>query len=476
MQGFQILLTPFVWVLMFFYNIFGNYGMALIFFALLVKIILFPLSLKGKRSMIQMNMLQGRMNQIQKQCGTDKERYNLEVQKLYEKEKVNPMGGCLWTLLPVLVIFPLYAIIRQPLTYVMNLTPEQITTLLGALPQTINQAGDAYYQLTAAEVLTQNFQAVVSNPAVAGFAQQLQAVNFNMLGLNLASVPQPMFWQNGLTWGSIGLFLLPVISAGAGLIFSRISMKTNSINKQTAQAANNPTSKMMMIISPLMSLWIGFIMPAGLSIYWIANNIFSMVQEIICSKMLKKDYEKAAAEAERREAEEKEEEKRRKEEARLERARRIEEAKQNKGKKKPAPKKKDDEGIPAGVKEASRVGLRAYARGRAYDPFRYSSDGPTVYQEKIAAVDDEAVEKALEKKAREKEKAEFAAKYNLTEEELKEVETAALAEAGAPAMEGGAKETEAGDEAEKPIFETPKYDAPDYDGVAKEEEDDTEEI
>ena len=79
MQGIQILLTPFVWVLSLFYNFFGNYGMALILFAVLVKLILFPLSIKGKKSMIQMNMLQGRMQKLQQMYGNNKEKYNEEV-------------------------------------------------------------------------------------------------------------------------------------------------------------------------------------------------------------------------------------------------------------------------------------------------------------------------------------------------------------------------------------------------------------
>ena len=86
----QIILSPFVWLLTFFYDFFGSYGIALILFAVVVKLILFPFALKGKRSMIQMNMLQGKMQKLQKQYGRDRERYNLEVQKLYEREKVNP--------------------------------------------------------------------------------------------------------------------------------------------------------------------------------------------------------------------------------------------------------------------------------------------------------------------------------------------------------------------------------------------------
>ena len=115
----------FAWLLLLFYNYFG-YGVALMLFALIIKVVLFPVSLKGKKSMIQMNMLSGKMQKLQKQYGKDRERYNLEVQKLYEKEKVNPMSGCLWSFIPILFLMVLYGIIREPLTYFMGLTMEQI--------------------------------------------------------------------------------------------------------------------------------------------------------------------------------------------------------------------------------------------------------------------------------------------------------------------------------------------------------------
>ena len=138
-----IILKPFAWLLLFFYNFFSSYGIALILFALVVKLILFPLSLKGKKSMIKMNLLSGKMQQLQKQYGKDRERYQMEVQKLYEREKVNPMGGCLWSFLPLFILIPLYYIIREPLTYLMDVPKDAIAKIAeitgiantGAYPQ-----------------------------------------------------------------------------------------------------------------------------------------------------------------------------------------------------------------------------------------------------------------------------------------------------------------------------------------------------
>lgn len=369
-----IILTPFAWLLMLFYDFSQNYGIALILFALVIKLVLFPFNLKGKKSMIQMNLLSSKMQQLQKQYGKDRERYNLEIQKLYEKEKVNPMSGCLWSFIPIIFLMVLYGIIREPLTYLMNVPADMINTVAeitgvansGTYPQI------AMLKAIADPAMLEQVKAALGESAGAG----LFSMNVEFLGINLANIPQLNFWsaEGGLVWGNIGLFLLPLVSVGTSLLSMYVSMKTNQMNRggeQNDQMAK--TNRTMMIFMPIMSLWIGFTVPAGLSIYWIAQYIFSIFQELICGRLLKKDYERARAEAAERERQEKEDEKRRKEEARLERQRRLEEEKKNRGKKKP---KKTEPTEPGINKDDSRIGIRAYARGRAYDPNRFGGVQP----------------------------------------------------------------------------------------------------
>ena len=424
----DIILRPFAWLLLLFYNMVHNYGIALILFAILVKLILFPLSLKGKRSMIQMNMLSGKMQKLQKQYGNDKERYNEELQKLYEKEKVNPMGGCLWSMIPLFILIPLYSVIRQPLKYMMNLSAEQISAVASALNwnQVSAEMGwvknvtdvaantyatGAYNELYLASMMNEGNLAVAQ--AAAGEGAKVFAMNFSFLGMDLSQIPNWRFWSNGLDWSTIGLFLLVAVSAVTGIIFSRITMKTNNVNQQAQNAQANQTNKMMMLMTPLMSIWIGFAMPALLCVYWIANNVLSMVQEVICGKMLKKDYEEAARVQAENEAREKEEEKKRKREN-------AEQAKKNK--KKGAPAKKDSSKQDLSVANVSRVGLRTYARGRAYDPDRFG--GVTPYRDPSAPVDEATIEAALAAKG-ENDAAEEAAETVETVETVEMVESAA---------------------------------------------------
>ena len=393
----QIILTPFSWLLTFFHDTFGNYGIALILFACVVKLILFPFSLKGKKSMIQMNMIQDKLQKLQKQYANNREKLNEETQKLYERENVKPMSGCLWSFIPILILWPLYAIIRRPLYHMMGQSAVAIEAIAKALNFTpaTGTVTTGYNELYLASQMTSaNIEAAraAADGVASGLGDKLFLVNFEFLGLDLAQIAEWKIWNFEVyNWGTIGLFLLPIISAALSYLMSFISQKTNNVNKKQENNQMNQQMKTMMIFMPLMSLWIGYAMPAGLCVYWIINSVLSMVQEWISGKMLKKDYEKAAAMRAEREQKEKEEEKRKKREAAERRAKAIEEAKNNKGKKKQpvekTEKKKDR------TTDVGRIGMRPYARGRSYDPDRFG--GVTPYQDPGAPIDEQAVADAL---------------------------------------------------------------------------------
>lgn len=414
-----VIMTPFVWALDMFYGFVGNYGMALILFTLIVRLILFPFSLKGKKSMIQMNMLSGRMQRLQKQYANNPQKYQEELQKLYAKENVSPMGGCLWALLPMFIIIPLFAIIRQPIKYMMGVVGPDAKTMLQAIAQAVNwdsvalEAGwiDAafiekamaaveegaqyvtsygasvrgvnttYHQLYLSGLITpENLEAVKAAVAAVGEpAKEIFAVNYNFLGIDLIQIPTWKFWTNGWGWDSIGLFLLPIASAGISMLMGLVSQKTNNINNQ-ASPETEKTNRVMMLISPIMFLWFGFSMPASMSVYFMASSVLGIVQEYISGAMLKGDYERAREAQRQRELEEKEEEKRLRREKAEEKARKAEEARLNKGKKKPKEEAEDDGRATPEQREASRVGIRQYARGRTYEPDRFG--GVTEYDER----------------------------------------------------------------------------------------------
>ena len=390
-----IILKPFAMLLMFLYEFFNSYGIALILFGFIVKLVLFPVTLKSKKSMIQMNMLSGRMNQLKAQYGKNPERYNMEIQKLYEEEKVNPMGGCLWSLIPMFVLIGLYGIIREPLTNMMDL-PKDMVAQVAELTGVANTGN--YPQIAMVQALNDSAVLASVKAALGDAAAGLQGMDFSFLGMNLADIPSYKFWQQGTP--GILMFILVLVSVATSYLSMKVSMSTNQMRKDDGNSQVDQTNKMMTWMMPLMSLWIGFSVPAGLTVYWISQYIMTMLTEVICGKMLKKDYEAARAAAEEAARQAKEDEKRRKEEARLERARRIEEEKLNKKK-----GIKKDPAQPGVNKDDSREGLRAYARGRAYMPDRFG--GVTPYNDPSELIKAEAeAEAAKSKKSSKKDKEE----------------------------------------------------------------------
>ena len=367
MDIWQILMTPFSWLLKLFCQVFNSYGIALLLFTVVIKIILFPLNLKQKKSMIKMNIVNAQVQEIQKRCGNDKERYNQELQKFYADNNVNPLGGCGWSLIPLVILYPLYAIIRRPLKYMMWLTEDAVKAVASALNWTAVKGTEftigGYNELMLGSMMNSgNLEVARTAAAATGVsAASMFVINFNFFGIDLSQVPQLKFWENGVSWNSVGLVLLPLISAVLSLLSMIVSQKTNQMNRNQEAPKMNTS---MLLMGPVMSLWIGFIMPAGLCIYWIANSVLMMVQEVICGRMLRKDYEAAQKEMEEQQKKAKEAEKERRRKAAEKKAAAIA---AGKGNKKVQPKAKN-KGVDL---SASREGLRAYARGRAYDPNRY---------------------------------------------------------------------------------------------------------
>lgn len=358
MDIWQILMTPFSWLLKLFCQVFDSYGIALFLFTIVVKIVLFPLNLKGKKSIIKTTVLNGQLQEIQKRCGNDKERYNQEVQKFYAENNASPMGGCGWSFLPIVFLYPLYAIIRRPLKYMMWLTEDAVTAVAHALGWADFTIG-GYNELILGSMMNAG-NLETAKAAVGAAAASVFVINFDFFGIDLSQVPKLNFWEGGVTWGAVGLFLLPLISAGLSVVSMLVSQKTNQMNKDQQVKTNWS----LMLMSPLISLWIGFAMPAGLCIYWIANSLLGMVQEVICGAMLRKDYEAAQLEMAEQQRKAKEAEKERRRKSAEKKAAAIAAGKSGK-KVQPQSKKK---GVDV---SASREGLRTYARGRAYDPNRY---------------------------------------------------------------------------------------------------------
>lgn len=373
--------VPFAWLVRLFYNLTNSYGVALILFTLVIKLIMLPFQMKSKKSMMRMSRVSGQMQELQKRYAKNQAKLQEEMQKLYEEEGVNPMSGCLWSLIPFPILIALYSIIRQPITHFMMLSKDVLQTV-------VQSAADAGVNLTNIVMMDK----ATGAPALKDGLYQMAAygqinlvkavqemglstpegwfdMNYNFLGLDLTATPWEYVKSFTFTWAVIGVILIPILAGLSQFVFSKLTMKT----QPQADAAGGASMKSMMYMMPLISVYIAFIMPAALGVYWIAQSVFSLIQEAILNKTFSaKLSEEEEARFQARQADRQ----RRMEEARVQEQQR----KQEEQKKKTLREKQQAAQAAKAVKaakaatsttEAGRVGDRPYARGRAYKADRY---------------------------------------------------------------------------------------------------------
>lgn len=310
----------FAWIMQFIMTyLTSNFGLAIILFTIITKLLLFPLQLKSKKGMLDQQRIAPKMAALEKKYKNNKQKYSEEVQKLYKQEGVSMLGGCLPTLLVLVIILGLYGVIYKPVYYLMADKDKAIVQDVALQLQSdyengvyIKKTDDAekWMQRLNEQIRTdENGQRDASRvnelnlaQALAGNTDRLKAlkpgykkydrlfeINFNFLGLDLGE--QPSYKPFNL------LAILPVISAVTAYLMSYLTQKLNGGAVQSdaaAKAAN--TSKTMLYFMPIMSLVIGFTLPSGLTLYWIVNNILSGIQEPLLMIVAKKRY--GAVEAE----------------------------------------------------------------------------------------------------------------------------------------------------------------------------------
>ena len=403
----DLVTVPFGWLLAQLYNLTNNYGAAMIIFAIVVQAVLTPINAKSKKNMMKMSRLTPRIQDIQNRYANDTQKQNELMQKLYQDEGVSMGGGCLWSFVPMLILFPLFTVIREPITYILMESADvaqQIIAVIKAAAPDMFSSNNYYDQVIAAQAIPQFAEEL--RAAIPGISEAtLAGINFNFLGINLGASPQFNIFASTWTWdwAHIGAFLIPVLSAGSQVLQMWISQKTNDSvvtnekgiqDKETAQNSQSAQStKMMMWMMPLMSLWIGFTVSAGLSLYWVIGGVFRMIIDPIMTSHYRKIYDaedavrlQKALEEERLEAE--------KERIRAERrAASPDGITTNTSKKKLQKQQRDQENAAkaAAAKEyAAKKGIvvededegtscmsgipsRPYCKGRNYDPNRYSN-------------------------------------------------------------------------------------------------------
>lgn len=310
----NIIGVPLGWIMWLLYSVIQNYGIVLIVFTILVKALMFPLSVKQQKATAKMSVFQPKIQEIQKKYEKNKEKQQEEMMKLYETHGYNPMSGCLPMLLPFIILFGLIDVIYRPLTHILHIGSDVITNATEMLTGLgLANAGRPELGILSHidKIIAINTQHVAANifvnnsdlSAATGMIDwdiigKIQNFDYSLFGIDLSVVP---------TWAWNWFLLIPILSGVTAFLVSMVSMKMNPATNQ--QAAGMGAMKIMMYIMPLFSVWIAFSVPVGVGFYWILSNVLSGVQSVILYKVYspekyKKEFEeKMQAEAEKKKLE-----------------------------------------------------------------------------------------------------------------------------------------------------------------------------
>ena len=381
---FNAIGRPFGILLMFLYELFNSYGAAILLIAVLIRVILLPFQMKGKLGSMRTQRLQPKIQEIQKKYASDKTKAQAETMKLYKEENASPTSGCLWNLLPIPIMFALFFVISQPLTMMMGVPAEYLEPD-GVVYQELYELGfdseiaARHEQIAQAQFINDHFYAF--EPL---HVPHLRAVNFRSLGMDLGSVPQWNLLWNTDDWSlsAFLLFLIPILSGGFQFVHTKINQKIAPAGSPEGAGGQMRT---VMLLMPLFSVYIAFITPAALGIYWTAGTVLMIGQDVWLTKRYTKiiDAEDEMRNAER-EKKEKELEAKRKETERRKaegedtrnpntskRKQHMTEKQADAEKAAEWKKKHDPQEHEETPEDPSKSGNRRYARGRAYDPDRY---------------------------------------------------------------------------------------------------------
>ena len=299
---FQFFANLFGYLLEFMYGLINNYGLAIIFFTIFIKILFIPFSIKQQKTLKKSAKMQEKMKIIQFKYKNNPEKMNQEVMELYKNEKMSPFSGCFTAIIQIVLLFSIFYLVRSPLTFMQKIPTENINNYISQLQEGGKSVSTAYPEI---DIIREYEFLKEKNPE----DEYIEKANLqmNFLGLDLSKVPQ----QN-LT--DFTVYIIPVLY----IISSFISIKlSTSMQQKTQKEAekqsmkidgttgkemvpkeeNNEmdaimqTNKMMSWFMPLMSLSVAIIAPLGLALYWLTNNILMIIERLILNKVIKSEEE-----------------------------------------------------------------------------------------------------------------------------------------------------------------------------------------
>ena len=302
---FSFFANIFGYLLNFIYNFVNNYGLAMIIFTLVIKLVMLPLSIKQQKMLKKSTKLKKKMKILQFKYKNDPEKLNQEMMNLYKEEKMNPFSGCFSTIVQFILLISIFYMVRSPLTYMKKVDTETVNTYVQQLKDSGKEVSAAYPEI---DIIREIGFLQEQNPD----DSELKNLSFNMnfLGLDLSKIPQ----QNLGDWT---VYIIPALYILSSFISIRmttnmqkkqkekespiidITENAKKEDKQMVKVEETPaeeeydamaqTNKMMSWMMPIMSVSISLVAPLGLALYWLVNNITMILERLILNKIIKED-------------------------------------------------------------------------------------------------------------------------------------------------------------------------------------------
>lgn len=299
----------FGYVLNFIYNVVNNYGIAIIIFSILIKLIMIPISIKQQRTMQKTTKIQNKMKEIQFKYKNNPEQLNAATMELYKKENMSPFSGCFSAIVQIILLFAVFYLVKSPLTYMKKVDSDLIDKYSKILQENNLSTNSAYPEIEIIREIDnlksignqQNQTENVENADNSSENQQelknnineeeLDSLYINMefFGLNLAQIP-----INSNNWKA---YIIPILYVIIAVISLRLTNPTkkqkenNNEEKDDMMDSMNQMNKNMNIMFPFLYLTVALVAPLGLALYWLMNSLLMIAEKLLLNKFIKEEEE-----------------------------------------------------------------------------------------------------------------------------------------------------------------------------------------
>lgn len=277
---FAFIANIFGYLLEFLYNILNNYGLAIIIFSILVKVLLLPLTIKQQKTMEKTTKMQDELKSLQFKYKNDPEKLNKEMMDMYKRENMSPFSGCLSSIVQLILILAVFYLVRSPLTYMKKVDTNIISEYTNKLETKTN-----YPEV---QIIKEY-----------GNENSAFDINMNFLGLDLSNVPSTNLKD-------VKSLIIPFLYVVSSIVSTKITMNMqNSKNNEEKENKNieeqeesmedmmQNTNKTMSYMMPIMAFSISLVAPLGLALYWLMSNVLMIIERIFINKFIAKKEEKA---------------------------------------------------------------------------------------------------------------------------------------------------------------------------------------